>query len=176
MKVVAQNTLPLARAGTSAQAGALLRRVRYEIIPLKSSSDCIRSLPPASIVSVTCSPSRGISATQTLCETLLTLGHTPIPHLAARCVDGPSHTAALSHWVRACGLKEVFIVGGDAPQCESYTHALPFMTDFLSAKVPPYSPPTRPRLLPKSPINPSVQHAHPPVAAPGRRYLLRRVS
>ena len=173
MKAVAQNTLP--RAGTSAEAVALLRRIRYEIIPLNSSSDCIRSLPPASLVSVTCSPSRGISATQTLCESLLTLGHTPIPHFAARCVDGPSHTAALSDWVRACGLKEVFIVGGDAPQPKSYTHALPFMTDFLSAKVPPYSSPTPPRLLAKFPST-SLQPAHSPVAASGRRHLLRRIS
>ena len=111
--------------------------MRYEIIPLPSANDCIRSLPPASLVSVTCSPSRGIPATQQLCESLLSLGHTPVPHLAARCVAGPSHAAELAAWVRACGLKEVFIVGGDAPRAahEMYTHALPFMSDFLSAKV-----------------------------------------
>ncbi len=113
--------------------------MRYEIIPLPSANDCIRSLPPASLVSVTCSPSRGIPATQQLCESLLSLGHTPVPHLAARCVAGPSHAAELAAWVRACGLKEVFIVGGDAPRAahETYTHALPFMSDFLSAKVSP---------------------------------------
>jgi hypothetical protein len=57
--------------------------------------------------------------------------------LAARCVDGPSHAAELAAWVRACGLKEVFIVGGDAPRelHESYSNALPFMSDFLSAQV-----------------------------------------
>jgi len=118
-------------------AAALLRRVRYEIIPLSSSVDCLRALPPASIVSVTCSPSRGIPATQQLCELLLSHGHTPVPHLAARCVDGPSHAAELAAWVRACSLKEVFIVGGDAPRpvSETYKHALPFMSDFLAAKV-----------------------------------------
>ena len=121
----------------STMAATLLRLVRYEIIPLSSSVECLRALPPASIVSVTCSPARGIPATQQLCELLLSHGHTPVPHLAARCVDGPSHAAELAAWVRACSLKEVFIVGGDAPRpvSETYKHALPFMSDFLAAKV-----------------------------------------
>jgi hypothetical protein len=119
------------RAIAPAAAASFLRRMRYEIIPLNSASDCIRFLPPASVVSVTCSPSRGISATQKLCESLLSLGHTPVPHLAARCVDGPAHATQLALWVRSCRLKEVFVVGGDTPLPPSYTHALPFMSDFL---------------------------------------------
>jgi hypothetical protein len=142
---------------SAASAAALLRCMRYEIIPLKSAGDCIRFLPPRSVVSVTCSPSRGIGATQKLCETLLTLGHTPIPHLAARCVDGPSHTAELASWVRSCRLKEVFIVGGDAPQPRSYTHALPFMSDFLSAKATPPPPPPPPHTI--------HSHWHPPACS-----------
>jgi hypothetical protein len=127
----------LATAKSPAAVAKLFRSMRYEIIPLPSATDCIQSLPPQSLVSVTCSPSRGIPATQRLCESLLALGHTPIPHLAARCVDGPSHAGELAAWVRACGLKEVFIVGGDAPRelHESYSNALPFLSDFLSAKV-----------------------------------------
>ena len=161
MTVASASKLSISLAHSAASAAALLRCMRYEIIPLKSAGDCIRFLPPQSVVSVTCSPSSGIGATQKLCETLLTLGHTPIPHLAARCVDGPSHTAELASWVRSCRLKEVFIVGGDAPQARSYTHALPFMSDFLSAKVPP-----SPRPPPPPPPPPLSTAHHPLTLAP----------
>jgi methylenetetrahydrofolate reductase (NADPH) len=170
-------------SAAAAAAALLLRRMRYEIIPLPSASNCIPPLPPASLVSVTCSPSRGVPATQRLCESLIAKGHTPIPHLAARCVDGPSHASELADWVRACGIKQVFIVGGDAPRAahESYTHALPFMSDFLSAKVHPPSPSAVPPLTmcnPHPPLlplpQPQVTHvsfaahpdAHPHASAP----------
>jgi len=65
---------------------------------------------------------------------LLEKGHDVVPHFAARLVEGPEHAAKLAAWVREKGIKEVFIIGGDAEVPPHYQYALPFMKDFLEAK------------------------------------------
>ena len=107
--------------------------MRYELVPLKSLDQAIADLPKGASVSVTCSPAKGIAVTQELCEQLLAKGHNVVPHFAARLVEGPEHAAKLATWVREKGIKEVFIIGGDAEVPPHYQFALPFIKDFLSA-------------------------------------------
>ncbi len=108
--------------------------LHYEIVPMKSIDQAIADLPAGAHVSVTCSPVRGIAATLEYTEQLLALGHRPVPHLAARLVEGPAGAADLARWFRDHGLAEVFVIAGDAPEpVGDYDGALPFIRDFLAA-------------------------------------------
>jgi methylenetetrahydrofolate reductase (NADPH) len=112
----------------------LVSNLHYEVVPMKSIESAIADLPPAAHVSVTCSPAKGIPATLEYTEQLIALGHHPIPHLAARMVDGPEHAAELAGWAREHGLDEVYVIAGDAPQpAGPYDGALAFMRDFIAA-------------------------------------------
>lgn len=113
---------------------ALVSNLHYEIVPLKSIEPAIDDLPPNAHVSVTCSPAKGIPATQQYTEQVLALGHQAIPHLAARMVAGKEHAAELAAWARGLGLAEVYVIAGDAPDpAGPYEGALAFMRDFLEA-------------------------------------------
>jgi methylenetetrahydrofolate reductase (NADPH) len=112
----------------------LVANLHYEIVPMKSIEQAIEDLPSAAHVSVTCSPAKGISATQEYTERLLELGHRPVPHFAARLVEGPEHVVALASWLRDVGVSDVFVIAGDAPEpAGPYSGALPFIRDLLGA-------------------------------------------
>ena len=110
----------------------LVSNLHYEVVPMKSIEHAIDDLPPAAHVSVTCSPAKGIPATLEYTERLIGLGHHPIPHLAARMVEGRDDAAKLAGWVREHGLDEVYVIAGDAPAPHGpYEGALAFLRDFL---------------------------------------------
>lgn len=112
---------------------SLLHSARFEIIPLKSADAAIASLPSASSVSVTCSPAKGIPSTIELCGRVLAAGHRPVPHLAARMVEGPQHVASLSASLRNMGITELFVVGGDQPDpLGPYVDGLGFLQELLN--------------------------------------------
>ena len=92
---------------------SLLDHAIIEIVPLKSASVAVAALRPGSTVSVTCSPAKGIEATLELASIVLAAGHTPIPHLAARMVEGPDHVARIAAWFRREGVRAAFVIGGD---------------------------------------------------------------
>ena len=112
----------------------LVANLHYEIVPMKSIDQAIEDLPTGADVSVTCSPAKGIGATQEYTERLIGLGHRPVPHIAARLVESPEHAAKLAGWVREHDLRDVFVIAGDAPEpAGPYDGALAFMRDFLDA-------------------------------------------
>jgi methylenetetrahydrofolate reductase (NADPH) len=112
----------------------LVENLHYELVPMASIDQAIIDLPPGSNVSVTCSPVKGIPATVSYTEELIGLGHHPVPHLAARLVEGPDEAAKLAAWAREHDLREVFVIAGDAPEPVGvYQGALPFIRDFLEA-------------------------------------------
>ena len=111
----------------------LLSNLHYEIVPMKSIEPAIEALPPGAHVSVTCSPAKGIAATQEYTERLIGLGHHPIPHLAARMVEGPDEAAKLAGWLREHGLDEVYVIAGDAPEpAGPYEGASTFIRDLIA--------------------------------------------
>ncbi len=93
---------------------SLVARLRYELVPMKSAEQALADLPKQVPVSVTCSPVKGLAATQDLTARLLDLGHDTTPHLSARMVEGPEHVARLARWLREHGVRAVFVVAGDA--------------------------------------------------------------
>jgi methylenetetrahydrofolate reductase (NADPH) len=112
----------------------LVANLHYEIVPMKSIEQAIDELPPATHVSVTCSPAKGIAATREYTERLLGSGHHPIPHFAARMVASPAEATELAAWLRDHDLREVFVIAGDAPApAGPYEGAVPFIRDLLSA-------------------------------------------
>lgn len=119
---------------SSPEIRELARNLHYEIVPMKSIEAAIDDLPPNARVSVTCSPAKGIAATQEHTERLLALGHRPTPHFAARLVEGADHAKQLAAWTREHRLPEVFVIAGDATEpAGPYEGALPFIRDLLDA-------------------------------------------
>jgi methylenetetrahydrofolate reductase (NADPH) len=119
---------------SSPEMRELARKLHFELVPMKSIEGAIEELPAHAHVSVTCSPAKGIGATQDHTERLLELGHHPTPHFSARLVEGPDHAKQLAAWVREHALPEVFVIAGDATEpAGPYEGALSFMRDLLEA-------------------------------------------
>jgi methylenetetrahydrofolate reductase (NADPH) len=111
----------------------LISSMNYELVPLKSVEAAIAALPPASPVSVTCSPTKGIATTLELTARLHDLGHEPVPHLAARLMEGRDHVVRLAQWCRAHGQKEIFLVAGDeAEPVGPYPGVVELLRDLLA--------------------------------------------
>lgn len=109
----------------------LVEDLTWELVPLKSVEAALEELPPESTVSITCSPVKGIDATVALTDRLAELGHTPIPHIAARLVESKQHTKRIAKWMKENHYRTMFLVGGDAEEPEEYDEAKTFLADFL---------------------------------------------
>jgi methylenetetrahydrofolate reductase (NADPH) len=94
---------------------AMLRGPRYEVIPAKSTERAVLDWVPAGMtVTVTASPVKGLEPTIELTERLAARGYQVVPHLAARSVAGEEHLAEIIGRLKACGVDDVFVPGGDA--------------------------------------------------------------
>ena len=111
---------------------ALTDELTFELVPLKSLDAAVQALPAGAEVSVTCSPTKGIEETQRLTAELQSQGFVPIPHISARMVRDHTHTVELAEWCRELGLRQIFIVGGDAEVPGEYPGAVEFLADFLT--------------------------------------------
>lgn len=105
-----------AQPGRRAVVAPLLSRLRIEVLPLPGVADALAGLPPGTAVTVTCSPRRGLDPTVELACDLAGRGVDVVPHLAARQVPGPVRLTEILHRLAAAGVRELFVVGGDAPE------------------------------------------------------------
>lgn len=92
----------------------LLREPRYEVIPVKGIEQKVATLPYGATVTVTASPTLGIDRTLDVSVSLSARGFQVVPHLAARMVTGRGHLERLVQRVEGSGVREVFVIGGDA--------------------------------------------------------------
>lgn len=90
-----------------------LANPRYEVIPMRGALAQVRSLPAATTVTVTCSPTRGIEPTVDLAEQVRGSGYVAVPHLAARRFRSRAHLLDTIERLRAARIRDVFVVGGD---------------------------------------------------------------
>ena len=121
-------------AEVSPAVKTLVNSLRYELIPMKSIEQAILDLPTGAPVSVTCSPVKGISATQEISARLIASGHEVVPHFAARLVESRDHVQKLATWVREQGIKEVFLIAGDAEKpAGPYQDGIELLRDFLDS-------------------------------------------
>jgi len=94
----------------------VLTRPRYEVIPMRGALDQARHLPVGGVATVTCSPTRGVQATVELAEWIAALGHTTVPHLAARRFHSRAHLEETMVRLTTAGVQDVFVVGGDGEE------------------------------------------------------------
>ena len=113
----------LGDAERAALAG-VLRDPIFELLPLKSIADQVAHLPAGARVSVTASPAKGIDATLDWAARLQADGFRAIPHLSARMIPTRDALAGLLARAREAGLREAFVVGGDADEPGEYLDGL----------------------------------------------------
>jgi methylenetetrahydrofolate reductase (NADPH) len=108
---------------------ALLRSPRFEVLPTKSTEDAVAEWVPAGMtVTVTASPVKGLDPTIELTERLAARGYRVVPHLAARSVTDDAHLDRIVARLKACGVDDVFVPGGDAPHpAGRFDSALPLL-------------------------------------------------
>jgi methylenetetrahydrofolate reductase (NADPH) len=110
----------------------LASRTRFELVPMVGVESAIDALAPASLVSVTCSPAKGVQATLDLTARLLDLGHDAVPHVSARLFEGPQHVRALTDWIHQHGLRELFVIAGDCEHPRGpYADSIAFLRALL---------------------------------------------
>jgi methylenetetrahydrofolate reductase (NADPH) len=110
----------------------LVSEMYFELVPMKGVDAAVDDLAPGSRVSVTCSPAKGLGATQDLVARLVDLGHDAVPHVAARQVEDREHVGRLAAWIRRLGLREVFVIAGDCPHpAGPYVDAISFLRDLF---------------------------------------------
>ncbi len=116
----------------SGQGRNLIAHARYEVVPMKNLESQIEHIPMDASVSVTCSPTKGQQATFDLTARLQDLGHNAVPHISARLVEDDVAVKRVAEFCRRQGLKEVFVVAGDAPTpVGKYDGVVEFLRDFL---------------------------------------------
>jgi methylenetetrahydrofolate reductase (NADPH) len=107
-----------------AAMAAVVRAPKFELIPMSTTLERAEALPPASLVTVTASPAKGIEATVGIAEELNSRGHTAIPHLSARMIRDRAHLDELLQRLAAAGIKRIFAVGGDAKDPGEFKNGL----------------------------------------------------
>jgi len=108
----------------------LLTHARYEVLPTPTIEAKVLAAVPTSVpVTITASPSMGLERTVETAERLAAAGYTVVPHLAARMVKGRTELEELVARLRAAGVTNIFVPGGDADPAGDYKDALSMLTD-----------------------------------------------
>ena len=95
----------------------LLRRSRYEVIPLAGAEEQVLEHVPRDVtLTVTASPVKGLDDTLELAAKLAAHGYPVVPHLSARLVVDRAHLGELVVRIGELGVRDVFVVAGDADQ------------------------------------------------------------
>jgi methylenetetrahydrofolate reductase (NADPH) len=97
-----------------AAVAVALRQPRYEIIPLDGAREVVSGLGADVALTVTASVSLGLDRTVALAVELAGRGHRVTPHLPARLVPDPASLAGVVDRLSGAGVRDVFVVGGDA--------------------------------------------------------------
>jgi methylenetetrahydrofolate reductase (NADPH) len=108
---------------------AFLRNPRFEVLPARGTEEAVAEWVPAGMtVTVTASPVKGLDATIDLAERLAARGYRVVPHLAARSVADDAHLDRIVARLKAVGVDDVFVPGGDAPHpAGRFDSALPLL-------------------------------------------------
>lgn len=102
---------------SAASYGSLLKQPKYELIPMKQVEVCFAYIPPNAHLSITVSPTKGIETTLELSKAVSAYLNSPsqiTPHISARLVKSAEHLREILTTINVLGIKELFIVGGDA--------------------------------------------------------------
>ncbi|MFF0791318.1 5,10-methylenetetrahydrofolate reductase [Streptomyces spiralis] len=108
---------------------ALLRGVRYEVLPARATEDKVLAhVPRDVVVTVTASPVKGLEPTLALTARLAAHGYRVVPHVPARLLRDDTHLKDVVDRLREAGVDDVFVPAGDAdPPAGAYEGALPVL-------------------------------------------------
>ena len=108
----------MAAGGSRAAAVArLLEQSRYEVLPLEGVEEqVLEHVPRAVTLTVTASPTKGLEPTFAVAERLVRQGYEVVPHLSARLIRDTAQLAEHVDRLRETGVREVFVVAGDAQE------------------------------------------------------------
>ena len=113
----------------SAALAELLRRPRFEVIPLDGIEEqVLEHLGTEVKVTVTASPRKGLEATLDLSERLARAGYAVVPHLSARLIRDRVHLEEAVARLRAAGVRELFVPAGDATEPGEFAGAAELLT------------------------------------------------
>jgi methylenetetrahydrofolate reductase (NADPH) len=117
----------------AATLAELLRRPRFEILPLDGIEERVRAHLGTEVrVTVTASPRKGLEPTLALSERLAGAGYTVVPHLSARLVRDRTHLEEVLERLLEAGVRELFVPAGDAEEPGEFHSA----ADLLAAMGP----------------------------------------
>ena len=138
MGVAAQGLFPGLRRLNMSEAleRALLTGADFEVVPLKGVLDKTSSIMPGSTVSVTASPSRGMTPTVDLAIELQARGFRAVPHLSARTIEHRLDLISIVKRLDDGGVGQVFITGGDGQPQGDYRDALSLLEDMAAVGHP----------------------------------------
>ncbi|WP_049986096.1 methylenetetrahydrofolate reductase [Halobellus rufus] len=94
-------------------ASGLLASPRFELMPFDSFDDEIEHLPDGATITITASPQLELEATIAATERAAERGFEVVPHVSARYVRGPEHLAEICERLKAVGIEDIFVPGGD---------------------------------------------------------------
>ena len=122
-----------------AHVGELLRRSRYEILPLDGIEEQVLAAVPRDVtLTVTASPTKGLEPSLELAARLRAHGFAVVPHLSARLVADAAELEEIVARLRGEGVREVFVVAGDAVEPRGSFHGAIDLLEALDALGRPF--------------------------------------
>ncbi|MDJ1434356.1 methylenetetrahydrofolate reductase [Halostagnicola sp. A-GB9-2] len=100
-------------AATTDTVSNLLNDLRYELMPFESFGEQIEHLPDGATVTITASPTLELESTIEWAEKAAERGFEVVPHVSARYVEDVSHLEEIAERLRAVGITDIFVPGGD---------------------------------------------------------------
>ncbi len=110
-------------AAPATRVAELLRRSRYEVMPLDGiEGEVLERVPRDVTLTLTASPTKGLEPTLALAGSLARHGYTVVPHLSARLVRDTAELEEIVARLREASVRDVFVVAGDAPEPRGLFH------------------------------------------------------
>jgi len=100
-------------SASAGPASALLASPRFELMPFDSFDEQIEYLPDGATVTITASPALELEATIETAEEAAEAGYEVVPHVSARYVRDSAHLADICERLKAVGISDIFVPGGD---------------------------------------------------------------
>lgn len=123
----------------AARIAELLRQSRYEVIPLAGVEQQVLDHVPRDVtVTVTASPTKGLGPSFALASRLIGHGYDVVPHLSARLIRNRSQLAEHVDRLREMGVRDVFVVAGDAQEPHGEFHGAAELLDALADRGHPF--------------------------------------
>src|ERR1700722_12875945 len=91
----------------------LVTAANIEVIPLRGADEKALAIPPASTITITCSPKFGLDRTLDHVIRARESGHRVVPHLAARMVEDEAQLRRFLGMLSSVGVDDLYVIGGD---------------------------------------------------------------